>query len=103
MSIKYDAADRKDQHEIDKVNKKLEELQNNYQELYKEAGSPENPRMFFNCWFLSLPQFLILIDDVYDKEGLEQKLSHSRYLSYNTNDFYYEFKLAKQLHSVTKD
>jgi hypothetical protein len=99
VSIKYHAVDPKNDHEIVKVNKKLEELKNNYLELYKQAGSPQNPRMFFNCWFLSVPQFLILLDDVSDKVSLNRVLSRSRHITYGTNDFYYELKLARDLHS----
>jgi len=98
VSIEYQAVDPRHQPEIDKVNKKLKDLKNNYLKLYEEAGSPNNPRMFFNCWFLSVPQFLILLDNVYDKESLERELNHSRHITYNTNDFYYELKLANQLH-----
>lgn len=101
ISIKYHAVAPKHQSEIDKINNKLEELKDNYLELYKEAGSPKNPHMFFNCWFLSVPQFLILLDDVCDEGSLERELRHSRHITYGTNDFYYELKLAKQLHSST--
>lgn len=54
----------------------LKELKDNYLELYKQAGSPENPRMSFNCRLLSIPLFLILLDDVSDAESLDRELGH---------------------------
>ncbi|MDD4906761.1 MAG: hypothetical protein PHD39_11465, partial [Methylobacter tundripaludum] len=99
ISISYQAVDQKHQPELDKVNKKLEQLKENYLELYVQAGSPANPRMFFNCWFLSVPQFLILLDDVIDAESLDRELGRTRCISLSTKDFYYELKCAQQRHA----
>lgn len=96
ISIAYQAVDKKHQSDIDKINKNLDELRKNYLELYTQAGSPANSRMFFDCWFLSVPQFLILLDDVIDAESLHRELSRTRHITYSTKDFYYEWKLAKK-------
>lgn len=97
VQIKYHAVDPANESKFNSVNKKLTELYKNYIELYKQAGSPENPHLFFNCWFLSVPQFLIILDDVTDDESLEHAIKATRHITFSSKDFYFELKCARQI------
>ena len=55
---------------------------------------------FINCWFLSLPQMLMLIDDSSDTESFIKNLKLTRHGSYKSLDFYYEYDLIKKLMST---
>jgi hypothetical protein len=62
-----------------------------------------NPRQkqfpFYDCWFLSLPQFLILIDDLSEKKSIKKLLDQTKYSSTASFNFYFEYATAKnQLH-----
>lgn len=52
---------------------------------------------FFNCWFLSLPQLLILLDGVDGPAGLKSALWQTRAVATGTNDFYHDFAWMRDL------
>ena len=60
-----------------------------------------NPRQkqfpFYDCWFLSLPQFLILIDDLSEKKSIKKLLDKTKYISTASLNFYFEYATAKKL------
>lgn len=53
---------------------------------------------FFNCWFFSLPQLLILIDDSLDNESFVHQMRKIKHIRFMSLDFYYEYgKLNKTI------
>lgn len=71
-----------------KINKQLEELRAQTTQLKSLIG--DDAVRFFNCWFLSIPQFLVLLDGVSSPEDLKAALWNTRHVSMGTMDFYFE-------------
>lgn len=46
---------------------------------------------FFNCWFFSLPQLLILIDDSSDNESFVYQMKKIKHIRFMSLDFYFEY------------
>lgn len=44
---------------------------------------------FFNCWFLSVPQLLVLLDDVHDVEAFRAVFFSKRAMTLDVADLYY--------------
>lgn len=82
---------------IAKVNRKVDELKHLNEELYISQGRPEKWQPFFACWFLSVPQFLLLLDDIKDAEGFAQELQRTRSFTLGSHDFSYEYCHAKRM------
>lgn len=77
-----------------KAFKKLEKFQkihalqaNDLMEL--DPGFTRNP--YFNCWFLSIPQFLMLIDISKNESDFRDALRSTKSLTMSSNNFYFEF------------
>jgi len=67
------------------------------QELYNVRGKPERWRPFFNCWFLSVPQVLLLLDGILGAGQFADELRRTRSFTMGTRDFYYEYAYTKRL------
>lgn len=59
-----------------------------------DPGRKNQP--FFNCWFLSVPQILVLLDEVTDAEGFERALWSTRHVTHGSGDFYFELAKARE-------
>ena len=57
---------------------------------------------FFSCWFLSVPQILIMMDDVRDANSFVSSLWTTRHLTMSTLDFYFEYAQAKRIRGKTR-
>lgn len=81
---------------LDKLNQKLNEFKFQFNELIqldpRRAKSP-----FYNCWFLSVPQLLILLDNVTSSDDLKRELWRTRSITRSSLDFYREYEYARQL------
>jgi hypothetical protein len=100
LAITFSTSDSSFSKKINKVNAKLLELQDFNVSLYEQEGRPESWRPFFNCWFLSIPQFLMLLDGVNDAEQFDAELMRTRHMTLGTKDFYFEYHYAKRLASA---
>lgn len=52
--------------------------------------------LFINCWFFSVPQLLMIIDDVETPQALVKRLSTLRHMSFQTLDLYRDFAMARR-------
>ena len=96
LSALYTSADLGLQEKLDNLKIKLAE----FRELYEKIASLDDRRRknpFFHCWFLSLPQILILLDSVNSNEDLKDALWTTRYMSTGSLDFYYDYSTAIKL------
>ncbi len=94
---------------IDALNSKALEVINNSKinknlpifvkqnELLKSLNSRQDLFPFYDCWFLSLPQFLILIDDLSEKKSIKNLLDKTKSISTSSLNFYFEYATAKNL------
>ncbi len=81
---------------INEINRKARKLNKQFEEL-KQLNTASGNNFFINCWFLSVPQLLIVLDDVKSNETFQQALFKTRHLSYKTLDFYFEYFQASNI------
>jgi hypothetical protein len=100
QNIELSSIDTKYQKDIKDLNDKCREL--NKQTLELKSLNALGLIPYFNCWFLSIPQFLVLLDDVNSGEDLKKKMFHLRSCTFGSLDFYFELACMDKLHSVKK-
>ncbi|MGL4500076.1 MAG: hypothetical protein ACRCU2_13510 [Planktothrix sp.] len=89
-----------------KSNELNEELNNDCMKLTSQldALNTLNPDFkkcdpFFNSWFLSIPQLLIILDNVNSNDDLKKEIYKTRNLSIGSSDFYREYAEARKYKS----
>jgi hypothetical protein len=75
---------------------KRSELLNQY-EILNSLDSEYSHNPFFNCWFFSLPQLLEIINLSSNNESFCDNLCKTKFMTYNTLDWYLEFDLVSKL------
>lgn len=60
---------------------------------YRDMG----PNPFYNCWFLSLGQLLVLLDHVQSPADLWTELQRTRGMSFGSLDFYFELSEMRRV------
>lgn len=85
----YTVEDPKYQRRFDKLREDLAELLRVERELAEMREPDDAP--FHHCWFLSLPQLLILLDEVSDASSFEAALRTTRNTTLGSLDFYWEY------------
>jgi hypothetical protein len=78
-----------------KLNAALEEIREQYNTAH--AGKTEVRQPFFNCWFMSIPQLLIMLDEVSDPETFRATLWSYRHMVTGTSDLYYEMSSIRRM------
>lgn len=95
-STRYGTRDEKKQTKFDDLKVECERLLQQTSELASfDSRLGQDP--FYWCGFLSVPQLLILLDDVCDPESFERALSVTRHMSFGTLDFYFEHARMKKI------
>jgi hypothetical protein len=64
-------------------------------EISKKTG--DTSRLFFSCWFLSVPQLLILLDDCIGTSAFKDRLWRNRHVCFGTMDLYSEIESSNRL------
>jgi hypothetical protein len=82
--------------------RKLSKLNDSVAHLNKEAEALVNlgkqpQELFFNCWSLSVPQLLLLLDGINDPAGFMNRLKRFKHVTFHTLDFYRDFGLARRM------
>jgi hypothetical protein len=80
---------------FDEMNGSLEELRDQLTSRQLNGAPLDQP--FFNCWFLSLPQLLIILDGVTSPEELRSSLFTARHITTGSSDFYFEHSYASKI------
>lgn len=88
-----DAAHKK---KFDKLLLKLEELRSQVESLSNFANS-DREQPFFHCAFISVPQFLVMLDDVSSNEDFKEILWKTRHTSTGSLDFYFDYSYISKL------
>lgn len=84
---------------------KLAEQQNLWLEQYNKFYEMDNNYhryAYFNCWFMSLPQLMEVINLSTDNNSFTETLRKNKHVTLNTLDWYREFELATQLQYEAK-
>ncbi len=77
------------------INDALAEISDQIVQLRDEDD--ENAQPFFHCWFLSLPQVLIMLDHVTDPESFWDQIRSTRHFVTGTSDFYHDFSYRRRM------
>jgi hypothetical protein len=88
MSASFGVSDPDMQKAFAKFNALLDELGEQLKILHPGAADLDQP--FFHCWFLSVPQLLVLLDGVQGAEAFKQALWKTRHVVTGSADFYYD-------------
>ena len=75
--------------EFDELNKSLEAVREQIRELYPNQPAINQP--FFHCWFLSVPQLLVLLDKVEGAEEFRRELWRTRHIVTGSSNFYWDY------------
>jgi Holliday junction resolvase-like predicted endonuclease len=94
MSASFGVNDFAMQKAFVKFNALLDELRRQLKVLH--PGETDMDRPFFHCWFLSLPQLLVLLDGVQDAEEFREALWKTRHLVTGSADFYYDIAYMRR-------
>jgi hypothetical protein len=78
--------------ELQKLNRAIAKLEAQMTELLRLGK--EQRLLFMNCWFLSVPQLLMILDNLQRPEDLARHVGKLRHLSYRTLDFYRDYAFA---------
>lgn len=88
MTSKLSATDDKNVKRVNKVQKKGEELRQQYEELASLRPAAKAP--FINYWFLSLGHLLTILQGVSTNESFQSSLFMTRHIIMGSLDFYFE-------------
>lgn len=97
MEAEYSVSASQYEDEFKKLAKLLAKFKEVESQLY--AMQPESLAPFHHCWFLSVPQLLILLDETSDAQSFWETLRSTRGIHMGTLNFYYEharFKAMKE-------
>ena len=81
------------------VNAALVEIRDQVAALY--PGQYEIHQPFFNCWFLSVPQLLVLLDGVTNADGFKKALWNCRNFTTGSSDLYFDLSCRRQFERDT--
>ncbi|OCX21920.1 MULTISPECIES: hypothetical protein [Pseudomonas] len=82
-----------------RINEALAEIREQLIEL--RSGGSDVRQPFFHCWFLSVPQLLVLLDNVTDSAGFRQALWSCRHVATGSSDLYFDLSYMKRLRKET--
>jgi hypothetical protein len=87
------------QKKINELNESLVKLHEQLNHLIRLQPQDINVERhpFFNCWFLSLPQILVLLDCVKNGEDFREALCATRHVWTGSLDFYFEHANMKMI------
>jgi Holliday junction resolvase len=93
----FSATDDSDRKDVDELNSLGRELARQHHEISQLSDQIKRDP-FFNCWFLSMPQILVLLDEVRSPATLWQTLSKPRHVVTGRLDFYEDIAYLRSLH-----
>lgn len=94
MNAKFTPVDPGLNKKFDDINKALVEIREQVAALY--VGQKEVRQPFFHCWYLSVPQVLVLLDNVTDGASFKSALWSCRHIVTGSSDFYFELSMMRQ-------
>lgn len=80
---------------FEEINKALNEIREQVAALHPGQRVVNQP--FFNCWFLSMPQLLVLLDGVTGTADFKAALWSCRHVVTGSSDFYFDLSYRRRL------
>lgn len=81
------------------INEALVEIRDQVAALH--PGEQQVSQPFFNCWFISVPQLLILLDDVSDGAAFKAELWGCRHVVTGSSDLYFDLSRIRGMRMNT--
>lgn len=94
--VNFHSSDPAYAKEFGELREKQEELRRLGQ-IIGEFDQNIKKRPFFSCWFLSVPQLLLILDKVSCNEDLRKELWQTRNVTFGSQDFYREYAYVLQI------
>lgn len=88
MNASFGVGDPAMQKDFTKLNGLLSELREQLRILHPGETDMNHP--FFHCWFLSVPQLLVLLDGIQGAEAFRHALWQTRHIVTGSADFYFD-------------
>ncbi len=88
LNINFGSADPAYDKRFRAINDALQEIRDQYN--FAHQGDSEIRQPFFNCWFMSIPQLLVMLDEVTDADSFRKALWSCRHVTTGTSDLYFE-------------
>lgn len=95
-TLSFGAVDPARESELKSLNKSAASLREQIQKLVSNDSRLEG-QPFFNCWFLSVPQMLVLLDNVSSAETFKSELWRCRHMTTGSLDWYFEYEAARRI------
>jgi len=95
MNVRFTPADSRLSPKFDEINDALVQIREQVAALHPGEQAVNQP--FFHCWFLSVPQLLVLLDDVTSGAGFKEALWKSRHIVTGSSDLYFDLAYRKNL------
>lgn len=96
LSLEYSTSQDERKKKFGDLQGSLAVLRAQVQEL-RDLDEMWKTHPFFNCWFLSVPQVLLLLNDASSEEDLKEALWQTRHATTGSLDFYYDFSEFRKL------
>lgn len=77
------------------INEALQQIRDQYKLTHE--GKAEIRQPFFNCWFMSIPQLLVILDEVTDANSFKETLWRFRHMTTGSSDLYFEISRMRKL------
>jgi hypothetical protein len=95
LSVTFGSSNPTYDTKFKKINAALGEIREQYNAAHGSKAKIINP--FFNCWFMSIPQLLIMLDEVSDAETFRTTLWSYRHMVTGTSDLYFEISNVRRM------
>ena len=93
--LSFGVHDKKYEEQFKKLNETIASLQEQSRFLFPESS--EHHRPYFNCWFFSLPQLMIILDGVSGAEAFRAALWAIRGITTGQGDLCFDLRYAEQM------
>jgi hypothetical protein len=80
------------------INLALGEIRERYSAAHGSKAGVINP--FFNCWFMSIPQLLVMLDEVSDAQTFRTTMWSYRHTVMGTSDLYFEISKMRHMRAA---
>jgi Holliday junction resolvase-like predicted endonuclease len=99
--LKFGVYDKQYKNKFDDLNEVIASLQEQGRFLYPDNG--EHQRPYFNCWFFSLPQLIIILDGISGPEAFRNALWAIRGITTGQGDLCFDLRYAEQMRVSNPD
>ena len=95
LNVNFGSSDPNYAKRFKSVNDALKEIRDQYSLAHQ--GEAEVHQPFFNCWFISVPQLLIFLDEVTDADSFRETLWKYRHMTTGASDLYFEISNMRRI------